>query len=85
MTKAAEPRFIETTAGQIAAELVRLGITPDQHVTVAIEPDDWLTEVRKFTRPRVIAEGWSDADIDSIIDEERDNVQQIRKQVSKDW
>ncbi len=75
MTKTAEPQFIETTAGQIAAELVRRGIAPDQHVTVAIEPDDWLTEVRKFTRPLVTAEGWSDADIDRIIDEERDNVQ----------
>jgi hypothetical protein len=75
MTKTAEPRFIETTAGQIAAELARLGVGPDQHVTVAIEPGDWLTEVRLFTRPRVIAEGWSDADIDRIIDEERDNVQ----------
>jgi hypothetical protein len=29
MTKAAEPQFIETTAGQITAELVRLGIAPD--------------------------------------------------------
>jgi hypothetical protein len=76
MTKTAEPQFIETTAGQIAAELVRLGIAPDQHVTVAIQPLDWLTEVRELTRPRVIAEGWSDADIDRIIDEERDNVQQ---------
>ncbi len=76
MTKTAEPRFIETTAGQIAAELARLGIAPDQHVTVAIQPDDRLADVRQSTRPRVIAEGWSDADIDRIIDEERDNVQQ---------
>jgi len=49
---------------------------PGQHVTVAIQPDDWLAEVRRFTRPRVIAQGWSDADIDRIIGEERDNVQQ---------
>jgi len=76
MTKTVEPRFIETTAGQIVAELARLGIAPDQHITVAIQPDDWLTEVRESTRPLVTAEGWSDADIDRIIDEERDNVQQ---------
>jgi hypothetical protein len=75
MTKTVEPKFIETTAGQIAAELARLGIAPDQHVTVTIQSDDWLTEVRQFTRPRVVAQGWSDADIDRIIDEERDNVQ----------
>jgi hypothetical protein len=75
MSKVAEPQFIESTAGQVAAELARLGIAPDQHVTITIEPNDWLTEVRRSTRPRVIANGWSDADIDRIIDEERDAVQ----------
>jgi len=62
--KTTEPRFIKTTAGQVAARLARLGIAPDQHVTVAVEPDDWLTEVRKITCPRVLGEAWSDADID---------------------
>jgi len=76
MAKMPEPQFIETTAGQVAAELTRLGISPGQQVTVAIQPDDWLAEVRRFTRPRVIEQGWSDADIDRIIDEERDIVQQ---------
>jgi len=76
MAKTAELQFIEPPAGEVVAELVRLGIAPDQHVTVTIQPDDWLTEVRQLTRPRVIAEGWSDADIDHIIAEERDNVQQ---------
>jgi hypothetical protein len=76
MTKTPDPQFIETTAGQIEAELARLGVAPDQHVTITIQPDDWLTEVRQFTRPRVLAQGWSDADIDRIIDEERDHVQQ---------
>ena len=75
MTKVADPQVFESTAGQVAAELARRGIAPDQHVTITIEPDDWLAEVRRFTRPRVIAEGWSDADIDRIIDEERDAVQ----------
>ncbi len=75
MSKVAEPQFIESTAGQVAAELARRGIAPDQHVTITIEPNDWLTEVRRSTRPRVIANGWSDADIDRIIDEERDAVQ----------
>lgn len=75
MSKVAEPLFIESTAGQVAAELARRGIAPDQRVTVTVEPDDWLAEVRRFARPRVIAKGWSDADIDRIIDEERDAVQ----------
>jgi hypothetical protein len=75
MTKVAEPQFIESTTGQVAAELARRGIAPDRHVTVTVEPDDWLAEVRRFTRPRVIAQGRSDADIDRIIDEEREAVQ----------
>ena len=57
------------------ADLARSGVAPDQHVTIMIEPDDWLTEVRRFARPRVIAKGWRDADIDRIIEEERDAVQ----------
>jgi hypothetical protein len=75
MPKVSEPQFIESTAGEVAAELARRGIRPDQHVTVTVEPDDWLAEVRKFARPRVVAKGWSDADVDRIIEEEREAVQ----------
>jgi len=70
-----EPEFIESTAGQVAAELVRRGISPEQRVMITIEPEDWLTQARRFSRPKVIAEGFSDADIDRMIDEERDFVQ----------
>jgi hypothetical protein len=78
MSKPIEPEFIESTAGQVAAELVRRGIAPEKRVTVTIEPDepdDWLTKTRKFTRAKVLAEGWSDEDIDRIIKEERKAVQ----------
>jgi hypothetical protein len=47
-------------------------------VTITIEPDepdDWIAKARRFARPKVIAEGWTDADIDRIIDEEREAVQ----------
>ena len=71
MTKIAERQFIESTAGPVAAEFARRGIAPDQHIVVMIGPDDWLAEVRRFSRPRVIAKGWSDEDIDRIIEEER--------------
>ena len=77
MAKLAEPQFIETTAGEVAAELARRGVAAGQHVTVTIapdEPDDWIAKARRFARPKVIAEGWSDADIDRIIEEERDAV-----------
>ena len=78
MSKTASPEFIESTAGQVAAELARRGVAPDKRVTITIEPDepsDWIARARKFARAKVIAEGWSDADIDRIIDEERKAVQ----------
>lgn len=74
MPKLAEPQFIESTAGDVAAELARRGIAPSQRVTITIEPDepeDWIANARRIARAKVIAEGWSDADIDRIIDEER--------------
>jgi hypothetical protein len=67
MAKVTEPQFIESTAGQVAAELARRGIAPDRHVTITVEPDDWLAEVRRYARPKVIEAGWSDDDIDGII------------------
>jgi hypothetical protein len=70
-----KPEFIESTAGQITAELTRRGIAPDQRIMITIEPDDWLSEARKFARTQVVAEGWTDADIDRLIDEERTAVQ----------
>jgi hypothetical protein len=71
-----QPEFIESTAGQVAADLARRGVSPDQRVMViALEPDDWVTEARKFSRPKVVADGWTDKDIDRIIDEEREAVQ----------
>ena len=79
MTKDTSPERIESTAGQVAAELARRGMAPDQRVTITIEPaepDDWITKARKFARPKVLAEGWSDADIDRIIKEERKAVHQ---------
>jgi hypothetical protein len=78
MPKETRPEFIESTAGQVAAELARRGVAPEQRVTITIEPDepdDWITKARKFARPKVIAEGWTDADIDRIVEEERKAVQ----------
>ncbi len=70
-----KPDFIESTAGQIMAELARRGISPEQRIMITIEPDDWLSETRKFARTQVIAEGWTDAEIDRLIDEERTAIQ----------
>lgn len=78
MPKLEEPQFIESTAGEVATELARRGVAPNQRVTITIEPDepdDWIAKARRFARPKVIAEGWSDDDIDRIIEEERQAVQ----------
>jgi hypothetical protein len=77
MTKVPEPQFIESTAGQVAAELARRGIPPDRHVTITIEPDDWLAEVRRYARPKVIAAGWSDDDIDQHIKQAQQEVEPL--------
>jgi hypothetical protein len=42
-------RFIESTAGEVADELTRRGVAPDQPVTIVIEPDDWLADARRFS------------------------------------
>ena len=78
MPKDAQPELIESTAGEVGAELARRGIRADQRVTITVEPaepDDWISKARAYARPKVKAEGWSDADIDRIIKEERRAVQ----------
>ncbi len=59
--------IIESTAGQVAAELARRGIDPARPVIIAVEPDDWIAKARRFTRPLVEAEGLTDDDIDRMI------------------
>jgi hypothetical protein len=78
MAKDARPGFTESTAGEVTAGLARRGIRADQRGAVTIEPDepeDWIAKARAYARPKVMAEGWSDADIDRIIKEERGAVQ----------
>lgn len=70
MANATEPQAIESTAGEVAAELARRGIAPEQRVTITIEPDepaDWIAKARQFSRPKVMEAGWSDDDIDRLI------------------
>ena len=82
MTKLAEPTFIESTAGQVAAELKRRGIRSEQRVTVTIEPDepdDWIAKARRFARPKILAEGWSDDDIDRLIKQAQEDLESNRE------
>lgn len=67
---------IETTVGEVAAELVRRGLDPHDRVTVTIEPDE-LIPGRRACRARVIAAGLTDDDLDRLIDEARTEAQPL--------
>ena len=78
MANATELLVIESTAGEVAAELARRGVAPEQRVTVTIEADepaDWITKARQFARPKVIEAGWSDDDIDRLIKQAQKEVE----------
>jgi hypothetical protein len=77
MSKVTEPQFIESTAGEVAAELARRGVAPERHVTIMIEPDDWIAEARRSSRPKVIEAGWSDDDIDRLIKQAQKEVEPL--------
>ncbi|HUD61122.1 MAG TPA: hypothetical protein VMQ99_16575 [Acetobacteraceae bacterium] len=66
------PTVIEVTAGEIAAELKRQGISPDERVTLTIEPE--LFPGRRESRKLVIAAGLTDEDIDRLIERAREEV-----------
>ena len=67
---------IETTVSEVAAELVRRGLDPHDHVTITIEPDE-LIPGRRACRARVIAAGLTDDDIDRLINEARTEAQPL--------
>jgi len=67
MTKVIEPKFIESTAGQVAAELARRGISSDERVTLTIEAEREIIPGRRETRARVVVAGLTDEDIDRLI------------------
>jgi len=50
-------------------------VAPDQRVVVAVEPDDWIAEGRRFSRAKVGAAGLTDADIDRLIKQAQKEVE----------
>ena len=67
---------IESTAGEVTAELARRGIRPQDRVTITIDPEqDSLFLGRKESRARVVAAGLTDEDIERLIEEAREEVQ----------
>jgi hypothetical protein len=66
---------IETTAGQVAAELARRGIASDERVVLTIESQEELIPGRRESRARVVAAGLSDEDIDRLIKQAQHEVE----------
>jgi hypothetical protein len=69
---------IETTVGEVAAELWRCGLDPHDRIRVTVLSDE-LIPGRREARRRVIAAGLSDDDIDRLIDEARTEAQAFLK------
>jgi hypothetical protein len=69
-----QSEVIETTVGNVAAELVRRGLDPHDRVTITVEPDE-LIPGRRAARARVIAAGLSDEDIDRSIKQAQQEVE----------
>ena len=73
---AQQTEVIETTVGEVAAELTRRGLDPQDRVTVTIQPDEQIPG-RREARLRVIAAGLTDDDVDRLIDEARSEAQPL--------
>lgn len=69
------PTVIELPARDVAAELQRRGIEPDERVTLTIEPEP--LPGRRESRARVIAAGLSDDDIDRLIKQAQQEVEHL--------
>ena len=65
---------IQTTVSEVATELARRGLDPDDRVTITVEPDE-LVPGRRAARARVIAAGLSDDDIDRLIKQAQKEVE----------
>ena len=60
VTRIRAPQVIEVTAGEVAAELKRRGISSDERVTLTIEPKRELLPGRRVSRAWVVAAGLTD-------------------------
>jgi hypothetical protein len=69
------PQIIEVTAGEIAAELKRRGISSDERVTLTIEPEREIIPGRREARARVVAAGLTDEDIDRLVKQAQKEVE----------
>jgi hypothetical protein len=66
-----ESEVIETTVSEVAAELAKRGLDPDDRVTITIEADELISG------RRVIAAGLTDDDIDRMIKQAQKEVEPL--------
>jgi hypothetical protein len=66
---------IETTASNVAAELARRGIGSNERVIVTIEPEQEFIPGRRESRPRGVAAGLTDDDIDRSVKQAQKEVE----------
>jgi hypothetical protein len=71
-----QAEVIETTVGEVAAELARRGLDPRTRVLLTIQDNEQIPG-RREARLRVIAAGLSDDDIDRLIEEARSEAQPL--------
>jgi hypothetical protein len=60
-------QVIEVTAGEVAAELQRRGISSDERVTLTIRSKAEIVPGRREARAQVVAAGLTDDDIDRLV------------------
>lgn len=68
-----QPQVIEVTAGEIAAELKRRGISSNERVTLTIECE--IIPGRRKAQARVVAAGLTDEDIDRLVKQAQRDVE----------
>jgi hypothetical protein len=72
-----QAEVIETTAGEVAAELRSRGICSDERVIVTIElADREVISGRRASRVRVVAARLTDHDIDRLVKQAQREVEQ---------
>ncbi len=68
-------QIIESTAGDIAAEIKRRGISSDERVILTIESEQELIPGRRPSRAQVVAAGLTDDDIDRLVKQAQKDVE----------
>ena len=69
-----EAQIIETTVGEVGAELARRGLDPRDRIVVTIQAGE-LIPGRREARARVVAAGLTDDDIDRLIKQAQQEVE----------